>query len=218
LHENPGLDKNYIGAAGYCEGAHIILHGRNEAGVRGGLVSGLYIRLSLWINVDTLSLCSSRFWAATAPSFKGTLRLNLSQSKVAESAAGSRTTTTTVCELAKFRRNHILTKKGCVWISSLDEDSELRAKYTLQASTEAAQYLAQVRAGELATAEAAVRSCACRNHAVIQIRRQTSALSLLLATLKKPVLKSVCDLATYHAEKLFEAPFTALNERQKDRV
>jgi hypothetical protein len=59
-----------------------------------------------------LSLCSSRFWAATAPSFKGTLRLNLSQSKVAESAAGSRTTTTTVCELAKFRRNHILTKKA----------------------------------------------------------------------------------------------------------
>jgi ribosomal protein L44E len=51
-----------------------------------------------------LSLCSSRFWAATAPSFKVNLRLNLRQSKVAESAAGSRTTTTTVCELAKFRR------------------------------------------------------------------------------------------------------------------
>jgi hypothetical protein len=58
-----------------------------------------------------LSLSSSRFWAATAPSFKGNLRLNLSQSKVAESAAGSRTTTTTVCKVVKSRENHVLTKR-----------------------------------------------------------------------------------------------------------
>jgi hypothetical protein len=64
------------------------------------------------VTITRISLCSSRFWAATAPSFKGNLRLNLNQSKVAESAAGSRITTTTVCELAKFRRNHILTKKA----------------------------------------------------------------------------------------------------------
>jgi hypothetical protein len=61
--------------------------------------------------VAKLSLSSSRFWAATAPSFKGNLRLNLSQSNVAESAAGSRTTTTTVCKVVKSRENHVLTKR-----------------------------------------------------------------------------------------------------------
>jgi hypothetical protein len=59
-----------------------------------------------------ISLCSSGFWAATAPSFKGNLRLNLSQSKVAESAASSRTTTTTVCKVVKSPENHVLTKKA----------------------------------------------------------------------------------------------------------
>jgi hypothetical protein len=58
-----------------------------------------------------LSLSSSRFWAATAPSFRGNLRLNLSQSKVAESATGSRTTTTSVCKVVKSRENHVLTKR-----------------------------------------------------------------------------------------------------------
>jgi hypothetical protein len=58
-----------------------------------------------------LSLCSSRFWATRVPPFKGTLRLNLSQSKVAESAAGSRTTRTTVCKVVKSRENHALTKR-----------------------------------------------------------------------------------------------------------
>jgi hypothetical protein len=39
-------------------------------------------------------------------------RLNPSQSKATTDGGSSRNTTTTVCELAKFRRNHISTKKA----------------------------------------------------------------------------------------------------------
>jgi hypothetical protein len=55
---------------------------------------------------------SSRFWATRVPSFKVNLRLNPSQSKATTNGGSSRNTTTTVCELAKFQRNHILTKKA----------------------------------------------------------------------------------------------------------
>jgi hypothetical protein len=46
------------------------------------------------------------------PSFKVNLRPNPSQSKATTDGGSSRNTTTTVCELTKFRRNHILTKKA----------------------------------------------------------------------------------------------------------
>jgi hypothetical protein len=88
--------------------------------------------LSLSRVAAEISLCSSRFWAATAPSFKGTLRLNLSQSKVAESAAGSRTT---VCELAKFRRNHILTKKALRSICSREPLQNVVTQVPLKRAT-----------------------------------------------------------------------------------
>jgi hypothetical protein len=49
---------------------------------------------------------------AKAPPFKVNLRLNPSQSKATTDGGSSRNTTTTVCELAKFRRNHLLTGKA----------------------------------------------------------------------------------------------------------
>jgi hypothetical protein len=52
----------------------------------------------LRVHPAVVSLRSSRFWA---PSFRVNIRLNASQSKVVKSAAGSRTTTTTVCKVVK---------------------------------------------------------------------------------------------------------------------
>ncbi|KAA8896361.1 hypothetical protein FN846DRAFT_910756 [Sphaerosporella brunnea] len=65
-------------------------------------------------------------------------------------------------------------------MSSVDEDAELWAKYTSQASKAAAQCLAQVQAGELATFAAAGRSFEGRNRAVIQmLKRRRYTLSYL---------------------------------------
>jgi hypothetical protein len=58
-----------------------------------------------------LSLCSSQHWAAKAPPFKVELRLNPSQSKAATDTGSSRNATTPFCEVAKFQRNNVSTKK-----------------------------------------------------------------------------------------------------------
>jgi hypothetical protein len=58
-----------------------------------------------------ISLCSSRYWAAKAPPFKVELRLNPSQSKAATDTGSSRNATTPFCEVAKFQRNNVSTKK-----------------------------------------------------------------------------------------------------------
>jgi hypothetical protein len=60
----------------------------------------------------TVSLCSSRYWAARAPPFKIELRLNPSQSKAATDTGSSRNATTPFCEVAKFQRNNVSTKKN----------------------------------------------------------------------------------------------------------
>jgi hypothetical protein len=60
---------------------------------------------------DVLSLCSSRYWAAKAPPFKVELRINPSQSKAATDTGSSRNATTPFCEVAKFQRNNVSTKK-----------------------------------------------------------------------------------------------------------
>jgi hypothetical protein len=58
-----------------------------------------------------LSLCSPRYWAAKAPPFKVELTLNPSQSKAAADTGSSRNATTPFCEVAKFQRNNVSTKK-----------------------------------------------------------------------------------------------------------
>jgi hypothetical protein len=63
------------------------------------------------ISSRSLSLCSSRYWAAKAPPFKVELRLNPSQSKAAMDTGSSRNATTPFCKVAKFQRNNVSTKK-----------------------------------------------------------------------------------------------------------
>ncbi|KAA8892955.1 hypothetical protein FN846DRAFT_914649 [Sphaerosporella brunnea] len=80
-----------------------------------------------------------------------------------------------------------------IWISSLDEDTELRTKYTCQAT---------------------LHSCRLVNW---QLSKQRPKLRVPQSR-EKPVLQGVSDLARKHAKKLFGAQFTALNESQKEEV
>jgi hypothetical protein len=66
------------------------------------LVPSILSPHGLWIG-RSLSLCSSRYWAAKAPPFKVELRLNPSQSKAATDTGSSRNTTTPLAESYNFR-------------------------------------------------------------------------------------------------------------------
>jgi hypothetical protein len=63
------------------------------------------------VDCGNVSLCSSRYWAARAPTFKVELRLNPCQSKAATDTGSSRNATTHFCEVANFQRNNVSTKK-----------------------------------------------------------------------------------------------------------
>jgi len=97
-------------------------------------------------------------------------------------------------------------------------DSMVRVEYNLKAKKFSAEIMAQIKSGKISNLEGATRASELRNVLMDSMRGKSSEIGRAYAVSQKTNGKSLLELESKYAKKLFEQPFDKLKPTQQNQI